>query len=64
MGDIVGRLEANAEDYTGELQCEAAAEIRRLRMALTDMVTALEEENPLAWPRTLSAARAALKGEK
>jgi len=32
--DIVERLEANAEDYTGDLQCEAAAEITRLRAQL------------------------------
>lgn len=79
MGDIVERLEANAEDYTGELQGEAAAEIRRLRAALKPFAdcadeldgseyVAREPDGEWAKFRLLTddyrAARAALKGEK
>lgn len=54
--DIADRLEANADDYTGELQCEGAAEIRLLRsylriaqQALTD-IAEKSIGGPPTWP--------------
>lgn len=54
--DIADRLEANADDYTGELQCEGAAEIRLLRSYLRIAQQALyhiqhhSEPGPPSWP--------------
>lgn len=54
--DIADRLEANAEDYTGALQCEGAAEIRLLRSYLRITQQALyhilhnSADAPPSWP--------------